>query len=751
MNLFTIFHANLAFSSIPSEHYDWVLDHCYWPLLDFVEREKIKTGLEFSGQTLQILSKMDPSMVEAMVRLMEKGLLEPVCGAQFQSIGPLMPAEDNLFNYAKGRKTFHEILGKDAKILYIPEQTVSRGILDLVAKTGYDAVFVEWNNAVRFGSFDLEKKLLFHSPLLNSLNGEKLRLLWNHSVLFQKVQRYIFGEIQIEDVLTYLENETRNKDGLLCLYGSDLEIFGYFPGTTLQFDSSPSRQRWSRFIELVEAISKKHDFVLPSEGIEQNSIPETVTLGSAAFPILCKKQPKYNPVRWSVCGRGGYQLNRSCFMTSSQISILKNSRSISPCREKILRGQLAPCWASDYRTFTTEEKWFEANRDLHHAASEVEKEIENIRKHGQLGPDEILILSDSPSPCLMVEKELRFPPGAVLAGAKAYLKENHILKPVKVQWEDIHTYSNGYVRSARVVLLFDDPVPQVAKIQFKGHDPDTLAQPLAFEDFKQMFGKQVSFNLKRGLCLDSVVFQDISQVPLMGTIAHGFFDSIDWDADFYSGSAQIDTGNDFYHDLSPVESIVCFNGPLRTLVEGMIPMGPVSQKKKYAIYHGTNRLDVIQSFMVKQLNSVSFRAGIITLLPNAWNRDTLSVATLNGGEACEIYSLSGQRVSHSEPVKTGISSRSCLGATGGWTAFSDGEKTLTISRDLMKGHSAPLLRYEEIGEQFFARLYHSLGERDDTSLFSYRGLMEERFVITARRGEVFQKMEPNYMVLQQGG
>ena len=751
MNLFTIFHANLAFSSIPYRHYDWILDNCYWPLLDLVETKSVKTGLEFSGQTLEILNELDPSIINKIQTLAENNLIETVCGGQYQSIGPLMPAKDNIFNYTEGRETFKKVLGEDAKILYLPEQTVSKGVLDLIHKSGFETVFIEWNNIVRFGESGVDRKLLFLSPRLNSLNGSKLRVLWNHSVLFQKVQRYIFGEIEIEDVLDYLNQESNGSKGILCFYGSDLEVFGHFPGNTIQFEKKMSTQRWSRYAALIDRLTQSYEFMLPSQGVMENNINDSVDLGSTAFPIICKKQPKYNPVRWSVCGRGAYQLNRACYHISEKINLLAESESITTEMEKELRKQLAPSWASDYRTFTSEDKWLKANADVNHASQRVQVEVDRVKTDHKLKPNEILVISNGQSSNnVIVEQELRFSPNTVLPGAEAFYileKTPDSETKINVQWENIHTYPNGYVRSAKVVLQFDEKLPALCRIRFSGQDLKNIAKSVEHEACEFDFETQVKFNMKRGMSIEWLMFKSISKTPLIGTIPHGYFESIDWDADFYSGGAQIDTGTEFYHDLSPIQSVAVSCGPVRSIIEGVVPMGPLSQKKKYYVYHSLPRLELKQSFMIKQMVSAGFRTGIITLLPQSWKRDKLCFMTQNGGQKDEKYILSGQRVTHSEAVKTGVSSRSCLGATGGWTAFSDGEKTVTISRNLMQGHNAPLLRYEEIGNKFFARLYHSMGERDETSMFAFRGLVEEQFAITGAK-EDHRNHQSSYLVIQ---
>ena len=752
MNLFTLFHANLAFSSIPSRHYDWILDNCYWPLLSFVAATRTKTGLEMSGETLKILENIDPAFVAELRCLCDEGLIEPVSGGQHQSIGPLMPAPDNLLNYRLGKKTFQQVLNQDTGILYLPEQTVSQGIADLIVAAGYETVFVEWNNTVRFGKEGVARELLFVSPTLRTPKGARLNILWNHSVLFQKVQRYVFGDISMEDVLNYLDQESRRHDGILCFYGSDLEVFGHFPGHTLQFDPCVSKQRWGRFQKLMDAVCRAHTFMLPSEGRLHHGVDTEVVLGSPAFPILCKKQPKYNPVRWNVCGRGAYQLNRACFSLSEKISLMRNTGAVSTDTADRLRETLAPCWASDFRTYTTEDKWTDANARLHEAKGNVAMAVSQIRNRHQLRPDEMLLITDKGDTNMMVVDEyLRFPPKAVMPGAMALISKSHgngTPPPVPVQWEEIHTYPDGSVRSGRAVMMLQAQAPTMAIIRFCGGEPNNIVKPTGPE-VPSFYGKtEVTFNMKRGMSIDTLRFPDIFHQPLVGTIPHGYFESIDWDADFYSGGAQIDTGMDFYHDLAPVSSVVTANGPIRSMVQGIISMGPLKQKKTYHIYHDASRLDLEQEFMIRQLGAASFRTGIVTLLPGAWRRQHLCFMTHNGGDDFEKYSLAGQRVTHSEPVKTGVSSRSCLGATNGWTAFSDGEKTITLARNKMAGHNAPLLRYEEIGNHFFARLYHSIGERDETSMFAFRGLVSERLSIEGKKGNVTGGEAPSYMVLQ---
>lgn len=53
LNLFALFHLNLAFSSIEEERRGKVIARCYWPLLDLAQAHG-PIGLEITGFTLEL-------------------------------------------------------------------------------------------------------------------------------------------------------------------------------------------------------------------------------------------------------------------------------------------------------------------------------------------------------------------------------------------------------------------------------------------------------------------------------------------------------------------------------------------------------------------------------------------------------------------------------------------------------------------------------------------------------------------------
>lgn len=65
----------------------------------------------------------------------------------------------------------------------------------------------------------------------------------------------------------------------------------------------------------------------------------------------------------------------------------------------------------------------------------------------------------------------------------------------------------------------------------------------------------------------------------------------------------------------------------------------------------------------------------------------------------------------------------------------DSEKSITISSDKSELYSVPMLNFKELASEdsFFLRLYHSVGEIDDTAWWVWRGYNEVTYTITAAK------------------
>ncbi len=62
LNLFALFHLNLAFSSIEEDQRGEVIQRCYWPLLKLAEKHG-PIGMEATGFTLEEIAARDPAWI----------------------------------------------------------------------------------------------------------------------------------------------------------------------------------------------------------------------------------------------------------------------------------------------------------------------------------------------------------------------------------------------------------------------------------------------------------------------------------------------------------------------------------------------------------------------------------------------------------------------------------------------------------------------------------------------------------------
>jgi hypothetical protein len=142
------------------------------------------------------------------------------------------------------------------------------------------------------------------------------------------------------------------------------------------------------------------------------------------------------------------------------------------------------------------------------------------------------------------------------------------------------------------------------------------------------------------------------------------------------------------------------------------------------VYRDQPRVDLAVRFQWKNLVPRFFRMGWISLDPNAFDRETVYYATVNGGDEIERFELRGTDVRHDDPIDADVSSRGGVGATEGWIVLGDAHKGVGFVTRPAQLYCMPLVHYEEQGpgtHEFSLRVTHSLGESDDTSHTLWRG------------------------------
>jgi len=365
--VYSIFHLNLAYSSIPEEKRGEVIEKCYWPLLRLIE-SGLPLAIETPGYTLEQIKKLDAGWLKRFKKLLEEGKTELVGSGYMQIIGPLVPAKVNEANFFWGNKIYKDLLGIVPNVAFINEHTFSRGMVDLYKEAGYQTIVMDWNNPYRFNQ-DWKREWQFMPQIALGIKS-KLPVIWSNTVSFQKFQRYTHSEIDEEEYLNYVDNIVAlGKGGYFPVYVGDTEIFDFRPSRYHTEAPMGEHPEWNKIRSILVSLrSRGCTFVLPSQVLKTRDFKKAklLDLCTAEQPIPVKKQEKYTSIRWALAGRNDLLVNTLCYRLFGKIK--KSGVKISDKKFK----ELCYYWGSDFRTHITEERFSRLLLDLKALAGEYE-------------------------------------------------------------------------------------------------------------------------------------------------------------------------------------------------------------------------------------------------------------------------------------------------------------------------------------------------------------------------------------------
>jgi len=633
LRLYTVFHLNLAYSSIDEDRRAEVIDRCYRPLLDLARDMDLPFGIEASAYTLESAEATDPRWFEELRALLSEGRCEFIGSGYAQLIGPLVPAEVNAANLRLGNSAYERMLGARPGIALVNEQAYSAGMVAHYLDAGYRAIVMEWDNPASMHP-EWPADLRYLPQVACGHRGEEIPLLWNKSLAFQKFQRYAHGEIDLDEYLGYLGSHASSMPRAFPLYGGDIEVFDFRPGRYRTEPELTDGIEWGRLRRLFETLAAddRFEFVTPSGALEMSHLPGAGTrlhLESAEQPIPVKKQGKYNLTRWAVTGRDDLGVNTACWRAYERLRA-------DPAADDDSWRELCYLWSSDFRTHITDRRW---------AAYR-----ERLAAFGRVVPT-------APSTA----------------------------KPRSTGSGRHHGQGRSVTRTeGRFLTIETDAVTLV-------------------------------LNTRRGLAIESLAFPGVSDRPLVGTLSHGYYDDISLGADFYTGHLIVEPpGAQKVTDLEPVEPDVHTTfGAVE--VSGVLSTPFGSVRKSYRLVEGEPVVELEYELDWTALPAASCRLGHVTLLPEAFDRDTLYYSCHNGGSTAERFALSGPSIDHGRPVSSLVSAMGGLGVTGGVIEVGDARHAVRVEVDKSCSALIGLLTYREVRGSYFCRLAFSARELDETS------------------------------------
>lgn len=354
LRLFSIFHLNIAYSSIEDAQRPDVVRRCYWPLLRLAERTGLPIAIEATGFTLETVAAIDPVWLDALRVLVASGQCEFVGSGYAQVIGPLVPAAVNAANLRVGHQVYERLLGFRPRLAFVNEQAYAAGLVQHYLDAGYQALVMEWDNAARAHP-DWDPEWRYFPQIASGQHGETIPLIWNKAIAFQQFQRYAHDESSLDEYLAYLAGHLSDAPRALAMYGNDVEVFDFRPGRYRTEAAVAESGEWQRIERLYATLAADPRFTLirPSEVLalrDESQASHRLQLESADDPTPVKKQRKYNITRWAVTGRDDLGINTACWRRYEALTA-DASATDEHWRE------LCELWSSDYRTHITDARW----------------------------------------------------------------------------------------------------------------------------------------------------------------------------------------------------------------------------------------------------------------------------------------------------------------------------------------------------------------------------------------------------------
>lgn len=354
---YALFHLNLMFSSIEEEQRPDVIARCYEPLLDLAD-QGFPIAIEATGLTLEIIETLAPHWNRRLKQLIAKCQVEFVGSGYAQAIGPLMPWRVVAKNFELGLEVYDRLLGVRPTVALVNEQAYSAGLVELYREAGYTAIITDWDDASSHHP-EWNRHWRYHPQIAVGTNGAEIALLWSNTIAFQKLQRFVHGDIDLEAYVDYLTTQRTSVDRCIAIYSNDAECFGFRPGrfVTEEIVGSDEWQKVAAALAGLKDVGIR--LALPSDLLKDTNSANAgqgLTLEAPNNPVPVKKQPKYNLTRWASSGRDDLWANALCHRAASLLTD-------APSQADDWRS-LCRLWSSDFRTHITASRWSRFTADL---------------------------------------------------------------------------------------------------------------------------------------------------------------------------------------------------------------------------------------------------------------------------------------------------------------------------------------------------------------------------------------------------
>ncbi len=210
----------------------------------------------------------------------------------------------------------------------------------------------------------------------------------------------------------------------------------------------------------------------------------------------------------------------------------------------------------------------------------------------------------------------------------------------------------------------------------------------------------------------SILSWKVDGNSIIGTIPHGYFDDISYAADFYSGHSVIEQQGE--HIVSDLGNVINDAKSSTKSIFVNQSIKAIEFKKKVSLISPT-AISLEQEINVPKRKKEVIRNAIFTLLPEAWESESLYFKTYLGGDIEEEFRITEDFINQIENLNQLVTGLRGFASTEGSLKVGDRKKELHFTYDMAQAALIPKIFFHKIeNNKFLFRINFVGQELDET-------------------------------------
>ena len=238
-----VFHANLNYSNLVPDKFDFVCRASYGRLADFFNKRYPgdKWCFEASGWTMDHVAKHTPEVLESLIKARDDGNCEFVGSPYAHSILTCFPPEDGIHALKFGQESWKKHVGTAPVSGWNPEGCWTSDIPGMYEEAGFKTLVADYDSYIQTKTGielpptnthtpeQLDKPLPVDpaAPVLHfpSKITDGITAITRTDRVSVKTLKYFLGELPLEDLLATIDKYSTGE-GCLVIFAEDAEYVG---------------------------------------------------------------------------------------------------------------------------------------------------------------------------------------------------------------------------------------------------------------------------------------------------------------------------------------------------------------------------------------------------------------------------------------------------------------------------------------------------------------------------------------------